>query len=96
MTTTALTAANTRDISDRAFRVLHALSRHPEGEWVTVPVIAEELKLRPHQVRFALSELCGVGLAEKRREYLRRGETGRPTSRTRFRLTSDTTSEAPA
>ncbi|MFE2188560.1 MarR family transcriptional regulator [Streptomyces sp. NPDC059455] len=85
-----MTTANsrTRDLSDRAFRVLHTLTLHPEGDWVDVGAICTSLGLTSHQVRRALLDLHTAGMAERDRRYVR-DETGRRTHRTYFRLTDD-------
>ncbi|MFI8206701.1 MarR family transcriptional regulator [Streptomyces sp. NPDC085937] len=91
MTTTVTTS--TRDLSDRAHRVLFQLALHPDGEWVAVASICKGLSLNSHQVRAALNELRTAGMAERRRCYVR--DDGHRTHRTYFRLT-DTASEASA
>ncbi|MFK0279567.1 helix-turn-helix domain-containing protein [Streptomyces sp. NPDC090499] len=93
MTTTKSTRIEATDLSDRAFRVLCQLALYPRGAWVDVPSVADGLKVKPHAVRRALAELRTAGVAERDRRFIRDGD--RPTHRTYFRLTNET-SEASA
>lgn len=83
-------------ISDRGFRVFCVLVLHPSGEWRDIPSIAAAVQLNPHQIRHAITELCGAGLIEKERRY-ESGASGRKTWHTYVRpLDDDLSSASPA
>lgn len=93
--TDVLDPALASDISDRAFRLLCAVTTHPtDGDtpWVTLPPIAKRMRLTPHQVRQALAELRDARMVVTERRY-EMGSTGRKTWRTYVRLVDDNATE---
>ncbi|MFB6630053.1 hypothetical protein ACFCWY_09165 [Streptomyces sp. NPDC056362] len=89
------TTAPARKLSDRAHRILFAVSLHPQGAWVETSAICTVLELTSHEVRHALRELKMAGRIERdRRPGLQ--QDGRKTYRTYFRLTDHIDNEAAA
>lgn len=94
--TDVLDPALASDISDRAFRLFCAITTHPtdgDNPWVTLPPIAERMRLTPHQVRQALTELRDARMVVTERRY-EMGSTGRKTWRTYVRPADDASKDA--
>ncbi|MCG8971727.1 hypothetical protein [Streptomyces sp. CL12-4] len=80
------------DISDRAFRLYCVLVLRSNGEWMTIPRLARQCKLTPHQARGPVTELHAVGLLERKLRY--ETHQGRRSKVTYFRLANDAPGEA--